>query len=99
MIPGFKTALEAWLAKAQAIVDKGHESYPNLTRPVLKLDPGRRYIRVVREDDSRSVHCFIDTTNGDVLKAEGWKKPAKHARGNIFTDVVGVTQYGGTYLK
>jgi hypothetical protein len=26
---------------------------------------------------------FIDLTNGDILKADGWKAPAKHARGNI----------------
>lgn len=35
---------------------------------------------------SRSVYCFIDLSNGDILKAAGWKAPAKGARGNIFND-------------
>ena len=30
-----------------------------------------------------SVYCFIDMTNGNLLKAAGWKTPAKGARGNI----------------
>lgn len=33
----------------------------------------------------RSVHCFVDKVNGDILKPAGWKGPeTKHARGNIF---------------
>lgn len=43
------------------------------------------------------VHCFVASANsttkslgvvreGDVLKAASFKKPAKHARGNIFDD-------------
>jgi len=100
MDPKFEKALAVWLTKAQAIVDKGHERYPNQTRPVLSLEPGRRYVKVVRKEGGPggSVHCFIDTTNGDVLKAAGWKKPAKGARGNIFTDALGVSEYGGLYL-
>ena len=35
-------------------------------------------------DGQRSVYCFIDMSNGDILKADGWAKPAKGARGNIF---------------
>ena len=60
----------------------------------------------------RSVFCFIaadDSTTktlgsvkkGDVLKAAGYKTPAKHARGNIFnTDegMGGVGVYGANYL-
>ena len=34
MDPKFTAALTVWLEKAQAIVDKGHERYPNLPRPV-----------------------------------------------------------------
>jgi hypothetical protein len=30
-----------------------------------------------------SVYCFIDRTNGNLLRAAGWATPAKHARGNI----------------
>lgn len=79
--------------------------FPNLPRVTLETMPGKRYIRIVRSDESgvqRSVHCFIDTTNGDVLKAAGWKAPAKHARGNIFDEQNGLGkmgEYGPAYLR
>jgi len=94
------TALATWLEKAQALVDKGHERFPNNPRRVLTLEPGRRYVKVVCSDgpSSRSAYCFVDVTTGDVLKAASWKAPAKHPRGNIFTDALGVSEYGGLYL-
>jgi hypothetical protein len=71
--------------------------------PKITLEPGSRYVRVVREhNQSRSVHTFIDKTNGDVLKSATWKAPAKHARGNIFNDDNGlnsVDHYGAHYLR
>lgn len=76
--------------------------YPNLSAPKFTAEPGRRYVRIVRADSQRSVHCFIDTTNGDVLKAAGWKAPAKHARGNLFDDAGGlryIGPYGPAYLR
>ncbi len=63
--------------------------FPNLTPDEISAIKGKRYIRVVRNDmctPQRSVHCFVDMLNGDVLKAASWKAPAKHARGNIFDD-------------
>lgn len=47
--------------------------------------PGKKYARLVTQRDgtNRSAMGFIDLTNGDILKADGWKAPAKHARGNI----------------
>lgn len=44
---------------------------------------GKRYVRIVRE---RAAHCFVDSTNGDVLKSHGWASPRHGARGNIFDD-------------
>ena len=38
----------------------------------------------VSNDLSRSCHCFVDTTNGDILKPDSYKKPAPRARGNIY---------------
>ena len=43
---------------------------------------GKKYIRIVRGD---SVHCFVNKETGDVLKAAGWKAPAKGSRGNFLT--------------
>jgi len=62
--------------------------------------------------DRGSAHAFIDmiggnvegapTLKGDVFKPASWKKPAKHARGNIFDAKNGlgsVGPYGPAYLK
>jgi len=47
--------------------------------------PGKKYARLVTQlnGSNRSAMGFIDLTTGDILKADGWKAPAKHARGNI----------------
>lgn len=51
----------------------------------LEVSPRRRYLRVAMDSPpNRSVHCFIDATNGDILKAATWSKPAADARGNLF---------------
>lgn len=77
--------------------------FPNLTPPQVKVIKGRRYYKVITEDGGgRSVHCFVDTTDGAVLKAASWKRPAKHARGNIWNDDNGleaVNVYGANYLR
>lgn len=69
----------------------------------FEAQPGKRYVRIVRRDVGQgSAHAFIDLTNGDVLKPEGWKKPAKHARGNLFDEKKGLGAmgpYGPAYLR
>jgi hypothetical protein len=50
---------------------------------------GQRFLRIVMtvsQAGGRSVHAFVDSTNGDLLKAAGWKAPAKGARGNLLDD-------------
>jgi hypothetical protein len=60
------------------------DEHPLLTPPRFELEVStrRRYLRIAME--GRSVHCFIDATNGDILKAATWKAPAKDARCNLF---------------
>lgn len=78
------------------------KDHSTLSPPKFSIDPsGKKFWRV---RDNRSVYCFIDASNGDLLKAEGWKKPAKGKRGSIFNpnyDVGTVANlYGsGFYLK
>ena len=57
----------------------------------LSLKPGRKFIKVV---NGTSVWGFVAKVNGthkgvpmlkgDILKAAGWRAPAKHSRGSIF---------------
>lgn len=99
----FNTRLLTFINGCEDIVKAWFEKN-NYTMPVptFTFERGQRYIRIVRNDCGRSVHCFIDTTNGDVLKAAGWKAPAKHARGNIFNQDNGLGcmgPYGAAYLR
>ena len=102
----FEQALESFVAGCQRMVTENDKSYANVQfNTTLSIDPkGRKYIRIVRTDSAggRSVHCFVNKTNGDVLKAAGWKAPAKHARGNIHDEYNGMKWmgvYGPAYLR
>ena len=104
MTTSFDAALANWLVKAQELVNDYHKAcgYTAFPPGKLSLEMGRRYVRVVRTEGvgvGRSVHCFIDTTTGDVLKAASWKAPAKGPRGNIYTDNLGVGASGGLYNR
>lgn len=63
---------------------------------------GKKYAKIYTKDSQESVWCFIDLTNGDVLKPASHATPAKHARGNIFDKSNGLSMigpYGPAYLK
>ena len=60
-----------------------------LTQTIV-LERGPKYTRIVRQiisDDGRTVersaYGFIVNETGDLLKADGWKRPAKGIRGNV----------------
>lgn len=106
----FQTKLDSFVAGCQSIIDQHLNSRDYQWSENLSTMAGVRYVRIVRTHvasdgvttGQRSVHCFVDKTNGDVLKAEGWKKPAKHARGNIYDERNGLAkmgEYGPAYLK
>jgi len=99
--------VEAFVERCQEIVDKHMQTnFPMLPREVLGIMPGKRYFRIVKktegQDKTGSAWAFVDSTNGDVLKPAGWKRPAKHARGNIFDMSKGlgwIGPYGPAYLR
>jgi hypothetical protein len=75
-----------------------HERHPNLPPYVLKVSPdGQNFIRIcqMQGEHHLSSWCFIarkDGQNkamgayrrGQIFKCDGWKTPAKHARGDVF---------------
>ena len=79
--------------------------YPNLKPPFFTVDPkGKRYARIVQNDalpgSSRSVHSFVDRDSGDVLFPAGWKGPARHPRGSIWSGDNGADAlYGNGSVK
>jgi hypothetical protein len=102
----FDTSLSTFVTGCQVIVTENDAQYEN-----VKFDTklsiakgGRRYAKIVRADvgGSCGVYCFVDKTNGNVLKAASWSAPAKHARGNIFNNDNGLGAmgpYGAAYLR
>lgn len=102
----FETALATFLAVAQDLVTTHYrDNYKNLEPEVLSVEMGNRYARIVTKAQtgrSRSVYCFVDRTNGDILKAASWKAPAKGARGSVFAPDFGrscITPYGAVYKR
>lgn len=94
----FDMALKTFVEGCQSIHTKYMtREFPTLNRDTFEVKTSKRYAKVVRrggEEFGWSVHCFVDITNGDVLKAAGWKAPAKHARGNIFDEHNGLGRMG-----
>lgn len=54
--------------------------------PTFTAEHGRKYVRIVMADSQRSVYCFVENGTGTILKAAGWKTPAKGPRGSIWHD-------------
>ena len=59
----------------------------------LELKDGRKFIKVVSKGGAwgfiakdNGVHKIIPYVVGDVFKPASWNSPAKHVRGNIFSD-------------
>src|SRR5208283_1486584 len=82
--PQFNERLGRFVQGAQRIIEDYHKENEYQWEPkklsVEKCQRSNR-VRVVSTDrDSRTVWCFVDLKTGDVLKPEGWKRPAKHAR-------------------
>jgi hypothetical protein len=102
----FETALGTFVELLTKFLNEERAArYPNFPEKAIEtgVDMGRRYARIWRRDGtSRSVYCFVDRTNGDILKPEGWKKPAKHPRGSIFREdpIAGTCHaYSVAYLR
>ena len=78
--------------------------------PAIVVDYGKKYAKVVKLDQlngSRSVHSFVNMSNGDIIKGN-WKAPVRTKakglaiRGNIFADDLGsdrVNEHGPYYLR
>lgn len=103
----FETALSAYIERVQELQNAHYAQYEGrLTPPLIVAERGKRFVRIVKVEQGissgRSVHSFVDTKDGAVLKAASWKKPeTKNPRGNIYNPdpVDGVTAHGAKYLR
>lgn len=79
LVAEFVAYLQASLNKVYA------EKYPASHVPILTTTSGSKNIRIVKctglPKAPQYVFGFINAENGDILKAAGWKAPAKGRRG------------------
>jgi len=94
---------DEWLVECQKLVSEHMRNYSWKNK--LSVHKGRRYDKIVSTDVGSSsnqsrVWAFVDKTNGDILKPESWRKPAKHARGNIYEEdrMLFVSHSGPAYM-
>ncbi len=102
ILPAFIAALDAMTEDYfKTELPGSHER--GLT-PKHRAEIGKKYIRIVQfHRDSGSAFCFLDA-DGNILKADGWKRPAKGIRGNILNDPnysigKGLTRHGAAYAR
>jgi hypothetical protein len=78
---------------------KGNHGTPN-----IEAMEGQRYVRIVSSTSpsSRNAWGFVDRTTGNIMKADGWKRPAPQKRGSIFEPAdwkKWIGPHGPAYLK
>jgi hypothetical protein len=85
MIDGFIERLEDFIQKWNDQVKVNYREFFDGSElsEELTYKKGRKYAKLFT---GGSVVAFIDMNNGDIYKPAGWKAPAKHVRGNIFSD-------------
>lgn len=103
-LAAFVAALAAKYGEHQAETFKDER-----LRQIIMHDGGTKYARIVTrrlDIEGGSAFCFIDLSNGNILKPASWKAAnTKHARGNIrvgdasnwWNSALG--PYGAAYLR
>ena len=112
--------LETYRELVQRLNDDNFDrmTFTHAPSDYITLEYGQKYVRVVKNDraydsdgkefltGSKSVHSFVDLSNGNILKGS-WKAPIRTKkglaiRGNIFEEDCGassITEFGPKYLR
>ena len=100
----FDGALTNLLENIQADYDNWCDGtkYGSMRDAKLSTKVGRKFIKIVRDNSVWGFVSRVDGTHkglplkvGDVLKAAGWRAPAKHTRSNIFDNNQDYFQWTG----
>lgn len=103
--------LEDFINACQDVVTTHYnDNYDRLPVPQIHFTGGHTFLQIRRDN---SAFCFIaakdgssqalgDYKKGDIFKPASYKKPAKHARGNLNDDFNGmknISAYGPHYMS
>jgi len=65
-----------------------------------RFERGQKYARVIGTSGAQSsAYCFVRLDDGAILKAAGYKVPAKGVRGWIANGAADVTPHGAKYAR
>ena len=78
----FDEQVKLFVQKLQDLYNADYaKHYSAIVVPTISTSYGQKYVKILCDN---SAYCFIDRSNGDLLKTASWRGPAKGARGNIF---------------
>lgn len=88
---GFDEKLESFVGHVQRLTNEYFQrKFPKLRPDKITTDPLLRYVRIWRTTDDGDGQMlswgFVEYATGDIFKCATWRAPAKHARGNIFSE-------------
>lgn len=65
------------------------------------VERGQKFARIVMDGPCiHSVYCFVELSSGNILKAAGYKAPAKGVRGSVLElDKIKLDPYGGCFYR
>ena len=82
---GYKDAILADYLKFLTNLDHLNDDYKD--KFAIEFAEGSKYVKIVSisAGGSRSVHSFVEKSNGNIWKAASWAAPARNfTRGNVF---------------
>ena len=99
------TRFEIWLEKVnEERKEYWDNNYSYKEYEPLKVEKGRKYIKLVDDSSVWGFVSMVDGVNkgvaikkGDLLMPADWRTPAKHSRGNIFEGTDSWTYHGPSY--
>jgi hypothetical protein len=104
---GYEEKLKKFVAGVKEIIEAygRQQNFKSLMNVNIKINEGKVYDKITSTEDGDSankIYCFINRSNGDILKPATFKVPARGPRGNLFDGSNGLKRmgpYGPAYNK
>jgi hypothetical protein len=102
LYPAILPKVHDWLnALKKELEERSRARWPDVpsNHVTITWEVGPKYIRVTdsHSNGQRSAYCFLDH-EGNIYKTDGWKRPAKGARGHVETTKVEHCDLCGAWL-
>lgn len=84
MVEVFNNKTESYLKECAEKAGMSYEEYHSIFNKRYEVEMGKKYLRIwySQNDKSKSIVMFVDE-EGNILKPESYKRPAKGVRGHM----------------